>query len=143
QTDAAALGEMPGVGCEPVAEVDHRGRARRRQGPPGGEAGSRLELALAQRRADGAGRGLQLRALEQGEPRAGAADLAGEHQSVAGASPGAADERVGALAVADDRDRDEELARAGDVAAGEGRAAALGEGRHALEQLHAAVLVEV
>ena len=43
---AARAGEVPGVRAEAVADVDHRGRARRGQRAPGGEPRPRVELAV-------------------------------------------------------------------------------------------------
>ena len=116
------LRQVPGVGAEAVAEVDHRRRARGGEGPAGGEPRAWLELAAAR----AAGRAGAERRLEPVEEKrgGGGAELAGEDQRVAGPGSGPAHKARRRGRMSDDGDGEGEGRAAGHVAAGERRAGA-------------------
>ena len=100
---------MPRVSRQPIGEVDHRARARCCQRRTGAQAGLGLQLARPQPvRSRPIEPVIEVRALEQEQPRTGAPQRAGDHERIPGPGACPGDERFEAVAVADRRDRKEQ-----------------------------------
>ena len=120
---AARRGQVARVAAEAVAEVDHRGRPRRSQGPPRFQAGLGLELAAAQRVGDQR-RPTALRELGALQEQRAPPPPRRARRSPPATSPGRAPERGTSSSaergVADDGDPERKRRGAGHVAAEHG-----------------------